>query len=192
MNTMSRNPCTTAPAAPTPRRSRCSHGFIHGLLVLLPLLSVACAPSENGASGEPDAPPETAADAAATTEPASLANANTASAEDLESITALSAEAFSAITDGRPFERVSDLHAALAAAVGEDIARAVYESVWLPVNLNDATRDEILLIPGVGERMAHEFEEYRPYTDMDQFRREIGKYVDEAEVARLERYVYVP
>ena len=37
--------------------------------------------------------------------------------------------------------------------------------------------------------MAHEFEEYRPYTDLDQFRQEIGKYVDENEVARLERYV---
>ena len=39
--------------------------------------------------------------------------------------------------------------------------------------------------------MAHEFEEYRPYVDMDQFRREIGKYVDEDEVARLERYVAI-
>jgi hypothetical protein len=37
--------------------------------------------------------------------------------------------------------------------------------------------------------MAHEFDEYRPYTDMEQFRREIGKYVDEDEVARLEQYV---
>jgi hypothetical protein len=38
-------------------------------------------------------------------------------------------------------------------------------------------------------RMAHEFEEYRPYTSLEQFRREIGKYVDAAEVARLESYV---
>ena len=37
--------------------------------------------------------------------------------------------------------------------------------------------------------MAREFDEYRPYTDMDQFRREIGKYVDEDEVARYEQYV---
>jgi hypothetical protein len=37
--------------------------------------------------------------------------------------------------------------------------------------------------------MAHEFEEYRPYSSIEQFRREIGKYVDEAEVARLEQYV---
>jgi hypothetical protein len=37
--------------------------------------------------------------------------------------------------------------------------------------------------------MLHEFKEYRPYKTMDQFRREIGKYVDKKEVARLERYV---
>jgi hypothetical protein len=39
--------------------------------------------------------------------------------------------------------------------------------------------------------MRHEFEEYRPYTSIAQFRREIGKYVDSTEVARLERYVMV-
>jgi hypothetical protein len=37
--------------------------------------------------------------------------------------------------------------------------------------------------------MLREFKEYRPYKTMEQFRREIGKYVDEKEVARLERYV---
>jgi DNA uptake protein ComE-like DNA-binding protein len=62
----------------------------------------------------------------------------------------------------------------------------------LPINLNTASRAEIMLIPGMSERMAHEFEEYRPYTSLEQFRREIGKYVDAAEVARLEQYVFVP
>ncbi len=38
-------------------------------------------------------------------------------------------------------------------------------------------------------KMVHEFEEYRPYSSMEQFRREIGKYVDDDEVARLESYV---
>jgi hypothetical protein len=37
--------------------------------------------------------------------------------------------------------------------------------------------------------MAHEFEEYRPYKNIEQFRKEIGKYVDAKEVARLEGYV---
>ncbi len=37
--------------------------------------------------------------------------------------------------------------------------------------------------------MLREFKEYRPYTNIEQFRKEIGKYVDKKEVARLERYV---
>ena len=49
-----------------------------------------------------------------------------------------------------------------------------------------------MLIPGMTSRMAHEFEEYRPYSSLEQFRREIGKYVDTTEVARLEQYVFVP
>jgi DNA uptake protein ComE-like DNA-binding protein len=59
----------------------------------------------------------------------------------------------------------------------------------VPINLNDAKRSDILLIPGIGRRMAHEFEEYRPYSSIEQFRREMSKYVDDAEVARLEQYV---
>ena len=65
----------------------------------------------------------------------------------------------------------------------------LYGKLFIPINLNTALREDILLIPGVGRRMAHEFEEYRPYSSMEQFRREIGKYVDEEEVARLEMYV---
>lgn len=57
------------------------------------------------------------------------------------------------------------------------------------VNLNTATDAEILRIPGVGQRMLREFKEYRPWTSKEQFRREIGKYVDKAEVARLEKYI---
>lgn len=47
-------------------------------------------------------------------------------------------------------------------------------------------------IPNMGERMVHEFEEYRPYVSIQQFRREIGKYVDEGQVAEYEQYVFVP
>ena len=60
------------------------------------------------------------------------------------------------------------------------------------LNLNTATGDEFkAAVPGLGDRMVHEFEEYRPYRNIEQFRREIGKYVDQAEVARLERYVTI-
>jgi DNA uptake protein ComE-like DNA-binding protein len=61
------------------------------------------------------------------------------------------------------------------------------------VNLNNATADEFMTaIPGLGNRMVNEFQEYRPYVSIQQFRKEIGKYVDEAQVAEYEKYVYVP
>ena len=60
------------------------------------------------------------------------------------------------------------------------------------VNLNTGTAEAFGAIPGVGDRMIHEFEEYRPYASIEQFRREIGKYVDEDQVAAYEEYVFVP
>ena len=60
------------------------------------------------------------------------------------------------------------------------------------VNLNTATSDELLAIPNMNNRMVREFEEYRPYTSIEQFRAEIGKYVDSDVVTAWEAYVYVP
>jgi DNA uptake protein ComE-like DNA-binding protein len=60
------------------------------------------------------------------------------------------------------------------------------------INLNTATAEQILTIPNAGNRMVREFQEYRPYTSILQFRREIGKYVDAETVAGYEKYVYVP
>jgi len=61
------------------------------------------------------------------------------------------------------------------------------------LNLNQATGDEYLsTIPDFGNRMVREFLEYRPYTSILQFRREIGKYVSDEQIAFYEQYVYVP
>jgi DNA uptake protein ComE-like DNA-binding protein len=61
------------------------------------------------------------------------------------------------------------------------------------LNLNTATEEELMAaIPGLGERMLDEFLEYRPYVSIQQFRQEIGKYVDESQIAQFEQYVYVP
>jgi DNA uptake protein ComE-like DNA-binding protein len=59
-------------------------------------------------------------------------------------------------------------------------------------NLNTVTREQILTIPNTGDRMVREFMEYRPYTSVQQFRREIGKYVSQDQVAAYAQYVYVP
>ncbi len=61
------------------------------------------------------------------------------------------------------------------------------------LNLNTASASDLLkTIPGMGNRMVHEFEEYRPYKSIQQFRREIGKYVNAEQVAEYEKYIYVP
>lgn len=61
------------------------------------------------------------------------------------------------------------------------------------LNLNTVSGDELLAtIPGFPSRMVREFQEYRPYASIQQFRREIGKYIDDAQVAEYEKYVYVP
>ena len=78
-----------------------------------------------------------------------------------------------------------------APAPPEPVADAVEGGAVL-LNLNTAAEADFLAVPGVGERMAHEFEEYRPYASVREFRREIGKYVDEATVAGYEPYVFVP
>ena len=118
-----------------------------------------------------------------------LLNANSASAAELAAIPQLNESALAAIVAGRPFTTIGDLNTALADSLGMEELETLYGKLFVPINLNTASRDDILLIPGLSRRMAHEFEEYRPYSSMEQFRREIGKYVDEAEVARLEMYV---
>lgn len=72
-------------------------------------------------------------------------------------------------------------------------ATAAVEASMTKLNLNAATGDDYLkAIPGFSSRMAREFLEYRPYVSIQQFRREIGKYVGDAVVAEYEKYVYVP
>jgi len=97
-----------------------------------------------------------------------------------------------AIIAARPYTSASALDTVVAAALGEAERTELYGRLFRQINLNSASEDEIMLIPGMNARMTHEFEEYRPYTSLEQFRREIGKYVDADEVARLEQYVFIP
>src|SRR5215212_3132255 len=64
-------------------------------------------------------------------------------------------------------------------------------AAWPKYNLNSASTEQFMSIPGAGERMTREFEEYRPYTSIGQFRGEIGKYVSPEEVAAFEAYLFV-
>jgi DNA uptake protein ComE-like DNA-binding protein len=72
-------------------------------------------------------------------------------------------------------------------------ATSSVEFTGAKLNLNTVSGDELLAtIPSFPNRMVREFQEYRPYISIQQFRKEIGKYVDDAQVAEYEKYVYVP
>ncbi|MEX2611277.1 MAG: hypothetical protein WEA24_15245 [Gemmatimonadota bacterium] len=97
-----------------------------------------------------------------------------------------------AIVAARPIENMLEVDAILAGGGMDEAEReGIYTRMFKPLDLNSASGEEIQLIPRVGDRMQHEFEEYRPYTDIAQFRREMGKYVDDAEVERLASYVTI-
>jgi len=118
-----------------------------------------------------------------------LVDPNSATQEQLAAVPGMSAALAGQIVQRRPFQTMLPLDSLLGATLSRAQRTELYRHMFIRINLNTASRDEIMLIPGVGRRMAHEFEEYRPYSDMARFRREIGKYVNQAEVARLERYV---
>ena len=61
------------------------------------------------------------------------------------------------------------------------------------LNLNSASgNDFTAAIPGFTSRFVTEFLEYRPYVSIQQFRRELGKYVGAQQITEWEKYVYVP
>jgi DNA uptake protein ComE-like DNA-binding protein len=116
-------------------------------------------------------------------------NPNTATAGELAAVPGITPALTAAIQMQRPFKSIVEFNTLVRQTLSEDQAKALYERLFIPVNLNTATREQISLIPGMTARMVGEFLEYRPYASIDVFNREIGKYVNAAEVARLRSYV---
>lgn len=118
-------------------------------------------------------------------------NLNTTPEEDFLMVPGVGEKMAHEFEEYRPYTKVAQFRREMGKYVDEDEIARYEKYVFVPVALNSATDEEILAIPGVGDRMLHEFKEYRPFTSLEQFRREIGKYVDEGELARLERFVYL-
>ena len=118
---------------------------------------------------------------------------NIATEQQLLALPGMNATIVKSIMDRRPFLSMVALDSLLGQSLSREQRTALYPRMFIAINLNTAPRAEIMLVPGVGNRMAHEFEEYRPYKGgLPQFRKEIGKYVTPEEVARFEQYVFVP
>lgn len=123
--------------------------------------------------------------------PVTIKSPNIASEAELAAVPGFTPALAKAIVAERPFLRQADYDAFLGRTLSAEQRAAAYRHSFVPIDLNDVTDAEIRMIPGVGDRMLHEFREYAPYRALAQFHREIDKYVDDEELARLEQYVYV-
>ena len=121
-----------------------------------------------------------------------LVEPNLAGEKELLALPHLNATLVKGIMERRPFLSMTELNTFLSQSLNQQQRTELYGRMFIHLNLNSASKEEILLIPGVGNRMLHEFEEYRPYKALSVFHREIDKYVDDKELARLEQYVFVP
>jgi DNA uptake protein ComE-like DNA-binding protein len=123
---------------------------------------------------------------------AGVLDVNTASEKDLLAVPHMTPAIVKGLVEKRPFASITQLNAYLVSQkLTPEQTKAFYEKAFVPIKLNTATDEEILLVPGIGKRMVHEFKEYRPWKTKAQFIKEIGKYVGAAEAERLWRYVVI-
>ena len=123
-----------------------------------------------------------------------LIDPNVATEAELLAVPNMTAPIVKELTAKRPFMNIVELNTwLLTQGLTQEKLTQAYGKMFIHVNLNVSPRAEILLIPRAGAKMAHEFDEYKPYNGgYLQFRREIGKYVNEQEVAHLEQYTFIP
>ena len=150
------------------------------LIAVLTLL-VAC--------GGESAPQEAAASMTFPT--AALVDPNSASAEELAAVPGMTEAAAAAIMTGRPFATPTEMNTAIGDTLDDEGRKSVYAHVFVKVGLNSGAEDDYKLIPSSLRpgHLAHEFEEYRPFESMEQFSREMSKYVSAEEVVYLQRFV---
>ncbi|MCR4339364.1 MAG: hypothetical protein NUW01_05695 [Gemmatimonadaceae bacterium] len=176
----------------TRAKARCALCRVGALAALGALAAAGCAGPED--TPAPAVPYSDAAEME-DPEPASgsgFLDPNLATAAALTSLPGMSDSVTLAVIAGRPYSSMLALDRVLSRHLSAQWRDSVYTRLWIPLDLNTASSDEIMLIPGVDTRLRYELEEYRPYDGIDEFRRDIGEQLGPEEAARLERYIVLP
>ena len=118
-------------------------------------------------------------------------NLNTATRDEILLVPGAGQRMTREFAEYRPWKSWAQFDKEIGKYVGADGAAKLAQYCFIPVNLNTATDEDILSIPGAGTRMVREFKEYRPWKSWAQFDKEIGKYVGQKETDRLKRYVVI-
>jgi DNA uptake protein ComE-like DNA-binding protein len=118
-------------------------------------------------------------------------NLNTATPEEILLVPGAGKRMVREFAEYRPWKSWAQFDKEIGKYVGAAGAAKLAQYCFIPINLNTATDEDILSIPGAGQRMVREFKEYRPWKSYAQFDKEIGKYVGQKETDRLKRYVVI-
>jgi len=122
-----------------------------------------------------------------------VVDANTVAEKDLLTFPNMTPAIVKGLIEKRPFASITELQAYL---LSQNLTAAqtmeFYTKAFVHINLNTATNEEILLVPGAGRRMTIEFPEYRPWKTWAQFDKEISKYVGQEATDKLKQYVFIP
>ena len=122
-----------------------------------------------------------------------LADLNAAAESELQALPHMTPATVKGLVERRPFKSIVDVNKLLTEQkLTGDKLREFYRAAFVKINLNTGSREEFMLIPGVGSRMAAELAEYRPWKTWTQFDKEIGKYVGQQETDRIKQYVFIP
>jgi len=122
-----------------------------------------------------------------------VVDANTVAEKDLLTFPHMTPAIVKGLIEKRPFASITDLQAYLVTQkLTAEQGMEFYAKAFVHINLNTATREEILLVPGAGTRMAREFPEYRPWKTWAQFDKEISKYVGQEATDKLKQYTFIP
>jgi len=85
-------------------------------------------------------------------------DANTATTEDMSALPHMDDVLAGVVVNNRPYVNIGELNHLLSSDLDDDQLEALYGQLFVAINLNDAKRSDILLIPGVGKKMSHEIE----------------------------------
>ena len=116
-------------------------------------------------------------------------NLNTASEEELLTVPGVGPRVVKELLEYRPYTTKAQFEGELGKYLDAQAVADLEQNFTLGlVNLNTASEQELLTVPGVGPRVVKELLEYRPYTSWAQFERELGKYLEPSAVSDLEFY----
>jgi DNA uptake protein ComE-like DNA-binding protein len=120
-------------------------------------------------------------------------NLNTGTGEEILLIPGAGKRMVREFDEYRPWVSWAQFDKEIGKYVDQKEVERLKQYVFIPINLNTATDDVFLTIPGVGAKMVREFKEYRPWKSKAHFDKEIGKYINnnQKELDRMFRYLVI-